>query len=380
MTTAPATATLQAPAQSENANPAPEKSPAPVPVSITTVADLAKAIGANRLKPAPAPPTATQDAAPVAAPAESHPAEGSPEGDPDLSQPQVNDSAATDAPAPSDTESEDSPPGAEAETPEQRIARLEKALAKKDKRIHKLTARLHEQEDDGGDDAALSTPGEGTRPTTEPAPAPLTPTAEVADLAGRLAAMDRLQTWLANEGADGGTFKDPVYGVEIVVAAESVAQSQREAEAMRQRIAIEHGVAQREARKAWQSEQASLEQQFRSEFPALQKRDAPERVQFEHLLNNLPPQLRTAGAKLVVAKAMAWDAAQKGKPAAAAATPRTIKANSEPAPVLTRPTAAARPTTEAAAQLQAARAAYEQSGSVKDLARMRAAERALQQQ
>lgn len=142
---------------------------------------------------------------------------------------------------------------------------------------------------------------------------------------------------------------------------------------MRQRIAIEHGVAQREARKAFQAEQARLEQQFRTEFPELHRRDAPQRAQFEHLLANLPPQLRTAGAKLVVAKALAYDAL-KGKPAA----PRTTRAGSEPAPVLTRPTAAARPTTEAAAQFQQAQSAYEKTGSVKDLARMRAAQRALQ--
>jgi hypothetical protein len=375
--------TVQPPVATENSKPSAGKSPAPVTVTISTVDELARAIGANRLKSAPASPP-PQDAAPAAPPEDSHPSGDAPESEADLSKPTPPEGESNrdgeDAPAPTEApapEGEDAPAAAEDDTPEARIKRLERALEKKDKRIAKLTARLHEQEDEVGGEPGESKP-EPAAPAEAPAPTmPPAPSDEMASLEARLAGLERLKEWLANDGAAGGAFTDERLGLKFEVRPEDVEGTARQAEAIQQQFRTEYAVAKREYVKAFQAEQAQLEAEFRQQFPALVRKDSPERTKFDHLMANLPAGLRTAGAKLVVAKALAYDAlaAKSGnKPAA----PRTVKANAEPAPVTARPAAAARPQGEAQKRVAEAKAAYGRSGSVKDLARMRAAERAAQ--
>lgn len=379
--------------QTQTTQNAPAADTAPVTVTNQTVADLAKAIAASRLAPtAPADqaPDGAQDTATETAAEESHPSIGgdvatdhsqhTQEGEAAAATPETESEAEAEAGTEqeaqpeqaADTEADAEETPHQGETAEQRIARVERALAKAQKRIAKLTAQKHA--------AAEATPAQTqqqaqAQPAEAPMPLPTAQVPKLVELDKQIARTEALESWLESEGAGGGEFTDPGTGQKYAIAEGEVEQARRFVASTKRDLVADRAVAKAEAQRAWTQEQAALSAQLAKEFPQFTRNDSPERAQMEHLMSQIPANLRTAGARLLVAKALAYDAMQrKAKPATP--QPRSVKAGTQPTPVAMRPAAAARPGSANQQALKEAQEAYQRTGSVKDLARVRSLTRA----
>lgn len=250
------------------------------------------------------------------------------------------------------------------------------------KRVNRLTAELRQtQEKLQQANALLAKPAPATE-DGKPGGAPTAPPAnryaahpEVRQIETELGQLNTYLDW-CRQNQGGGEFKQ---GEQTQYFDEdAVRRIQNNVELRRTELLSERGAIIAELKRQDAGARAQCEQLFAQAYAGLEKGTSAEAREYQLVLQQAPWFLNYPNGKLWIADAI------RGRIAREAAMRKAGKlghpAGASPAPVATRPVAAAGPVAPGRRGLRTAQEAFQKSGSATDLARVIAAERAAERE